>query len=64
MVDPQFLGPLKEGAIVEFDEEQVVDWAFLRGEELMGHYTTRVELSRMDAQRAADLRSMFGENPT
>jgi uncharacterized protein YegJ (DUF2314 family) len=65
MVDPKFLGDLREGAIVEFDEKQVIDWGFLRGEELMGHYTTRVELTRMtDTQRAEDLRSMLGENPT
>jgi hypothetical protein len=64
MVDPQFLGDLKEGAIIEFTEKDVVDWAFLRGEELIGHYTTRVSLPRMDPVQAEGLRSMFGENPT
>jgi uncharacterized protein YegJ (DUF2314 family) len=64
MVAPQYLGDLKEGAIVEFSEEQVVDWAFLRGEELIGHYTTRISLPRMDPEQAEALRSMFGENPT
>jgi uncharacterized protein YegJ (DUF2314 family) len=64
MVDPHYLGNLREGAIVEFQEDQVVDWAFLRGEELIGHYTTRVSLPRMDPQQAEGLRSMFGENPT
>jgi uncharacterized protein YegJ (DUF2314 family) len=64
MVDPLHLGDLREGAIVDFTEEQVVDWAFLRGEELIGHYTTRVSLPRMDPQQAEGLRSMFGENPT
>lgn len=63
MVDPLHLGELREGAIVEFREEQVVDWAFLRGEELIGHYTTRVSLPRMDPEQAEGLRSMFGENP-
>jgi uncharacterized protein YegJ (DUF2314 family) len=63
MVDPKYLGDLREGAIVDFKEEQVIDWAFLRGEELIGHYTTRVLLPRMDAEQAEGLRSMFGENP-
>jgi uncharacterized protein YegJ (DUF2314 family) len=64
MVDSQYLGGLREGAIVEFTEKQVVDWSFLRGEELIGHYTTRVSLPRMDPEQAEGLRSMFGENPT
>jgi uncharacterized protein YegJ (DUF2314 family) len=64
MVDPLYLGNLREGAIVDFTEDQVVDWAFLRGEELIGHYTTRVSLPRMDPEQAEGLRSMFGENPT
>jgi len=64
MVDPLYLGELREGAIVDFREDQVVDWAFLRGEELIGHYTTRVSLPRMDPEQAEGLRSMFGENPT
>lgn len=64
MVDSKYLGGLKEGAIIEFSENQVVDWAFLRGEELIGHYTTRVSLPRMDPEQAEGLRSIFGENPT
>jgi uncharacterized protein YegJ (DUF2314 family) len=64
MVDPAYLGNLREGAVVDFTEEQVVDWAFLRGEELIGHYTTRVSLPRMEPEQAEGLRSMFGENPT
>ena len=64
MVDPAYLGNLREGAIVDFKEDQVIDWAFLRGEELIGHYTTRVSLPRMDPEQAEGLRSMFGENPT
>jgi uncharacterized protein YegJ (DUF2314 family) len=63
MVDPKYLGELREGAIVHFQEKQVTDWAFLRGEELIGHYTTRVMLPRMDAEQAEGLKSMFGENP-
>jgi uncharacterized protein YegJ (DUF2314 family) len=63
MVDPKYLGELREGAIVNFEEGQIVDWAFLRGEELIGHYTTRVMLPRMDAEQAEGLRSIFGENP-
>src|SRR5436190_23939769 len=63
MVDPQFLGDLKRGAVIEFNDSQILDWAFLRGEELIGHYTTRVMLPRMPAEQAEGLKSMFGENP-
>ena len=63
MTDPAFLGELKRGALMTFEEKQVLDWAFLRGEELIGHYTTRVMLPRMPAEQAEGLKSMFGENP-
>jgi uncharacterized protein YegJ (DUF2314 family) len=64
MVDPAYLGDLREGSIVEFEESQIVDWTFLRGEEALGHYTTRVMLPRLPPDQAEGLRSMFGENPT
>jgi uncharacterized protein YegJ (DUF2314 family) len=64
MVDPKYLGELRGGAIMDFSEKQIVDWSFLRGEELIGHYTTRVMLPRMNPEQAEGLRSMFGENPT
>ncbi len=63
MVDPKYLGDVKEGAIVEFTDPMILDWAFLRGEELVGHYTTRVMLPRMPVEQAEGLKSMFGENP-
>ena len=63
MVDPKYLGSLREGAIMEFSDKQIVDWAFLQGEKLIGHYTTRVMLPRMPEDQAEGLRSMFGENP-
>jgi len=63
MVDPKYLGALREGAIMEFSDKQIVDWAFLHGEKLIGHYTTRVMLPRMPEDQAEGLRSMFGENP-
>lgn len=64
MVDPLHLGDLREGAIVSFDESQIVDWTFLRGEEAIGHYTTRVMLPRLPRDQAEGLRSMFADNPT
>ncbi len=64
MVDPKYLGELRGAAIMDFSEKQIVDWSFLRGEELIGHYTTRVMLPRMNPEQAEGLRSMFGENPT
>lgn len=63
MVDPVYLGDLREGAIVEFTDPQIVDWSFISNDKLIGGYTTRVMLPRMDPERAEGLRSMLGENP-
>jgi uncharacterized protein YegJ (DUF2314 family) len=63
MVDPKSLGDLKRGAVIEFTDKQILDWGFLRGEELIGHYTTRVMLPTMPVQQAEDLKSVLGENP-
>jgi uncharacterized protein YegJ (DUF2314 family) len=63
MVDPLYLGDLKRGALMNFEERQVLDWAFLRGEELLGHYTTRVMLLKMPVEQAEGLKSILGENP-
>ena len=62
-VQPQFLGDLKEHAIVEFQENQIVDWAFMSGDRLFGHYTTRMMLPRMDAVQAEWLRPLLSETP-
>ncbi len=62
-VQPRFLGELKKGAIVEFQNDQVVDWAFMRGDRLLGHYTTRVMLPRMDATQAEWLRPLLSDTP-
>ena len=63
MVDPLYLGDLREGAVVEFTEPQIVDWSFISNDKLIGGYTTRVMLPRMEPERAEGLRSMLGENP-
>ena len=60
---PRYLGDLKEGAIVEFQPGQIVDWAFMRGDKLLGHYTTRVMLPRMDSTQAEWLRPLLSETP-
>lgn len=62
-VAPLYLGDLKEHAIVEFQESQIVDWAFMSGDRLFGHYTTRVMLPRMDAVQAEWLRPLLSETP-
>ena len=62
-VQPRFLGELKKGAIVEFQNGQVVDWAFMRGDRLLGHYTTRVMLPRMDTTQAEWLRPLLSDTP-
>lgn len=62
-VDPKYLGDLRRGAIVEFSEKQIIDWAFWRGDKLLGHYTTRVMLPRLDQEQASGLRSVLTDNP-
>jgi uncharacterized protein YegJ (DUF2314 family) len=61
---PRYLGELREGSIVEFQEGQVVDWAFFEGERLLGHYTTRVLLPRLDTTQQEWLRAMLSSDPT
>jgi uncharacterized protein YegJ (DUF2314 family) len=41
----------------------VVDWAFMRGDRLLGHYTTRVMLPRMDTTQAEWLRPLLSDTP-
>ena len=62
-VQPRFLGDLKEHAIVDFQENQIVDWAFMSGDRLFGHYTTRVMLPQMDAVQAEWLRPLLSGTP-
>ena len=62
-VQPRFLGDLKEHAIIDFQENQIVDWAFMSGDRLFGHYTTRVMLPQMDALQAEWLRPLLSETP-
>ena len=61
---PLHLGDLRRDDRVDFAESQIVDWSFVQGRGLMGHYTTRVELPRMEPTRAANLRATLLENPT
>lgn len=60
---PRYLGTLGEGAIVEFQETQIVDWAFWRGDLLLGHYTTRVMLPRLDPLQQDFMRPLFEASP-
>ncbi len=62
-IAPRYLGPLEKGAIVEFQESQVVDWAFWRGDRLFGHYTTRVLLPRLDQLQQDFMRPLFEASP-
>lgn len=62
-VAPRYLGDLREGAIVEIQQNQIVDWAFMRGEELLGHYTTRVMMPRLDPQQAEWMRPLLSKTP-
>lgn len=60
---PRYLGDLTKGAIMEFQESQVVDWAFFQGDKLLGHYTTRVLMPRLDSMQADWMRSVLSDDP-
>lgn len=60
---PRFLGDVKKGAIVAFQNDQIVDWAFMRGDRLLGHYTTRVMLPRMDSTQSEWMRPLLSDTP-
>lgn len=62
-VAPRYLGGLEKGAIVEFQENQIVDWAFWRGDKLFGHYTTRILLPRLDQLQQDFMRPLFEDSP-
>lgn len=62
-IAPRYLGTLEKGAIVEFQENQIVDWAFWRGDKLFGHYTTRVLLPRLDQLQQDFMRPLFEASP-
>jgi uncharacterized protein YegJ (DUF2314 family) len=62
-VTPQFQPGLVRGDPVTFPETAILDWAFFRGEELIGHYTTRVLLQIMPPDEAEIMRALFGDNP-
>jgi len=61
---PRHLGDLQRGAIVNFQENQIVDWAFFSGDRLLGHYTTRVLLPQLDSTQQDWLRAMLSASPT
>jgi uncharacterized protein YegJ (DUF2314 family) len=60
---PHHLGDLRRDDRIEFTERQIIDWSFVQGRGLLGHYTTRVELPRMDLEQAGNLRAALLENP-
>jgi uncharacterized protein YegJ (DUF2314 family) len=61
---PSYLGDLRRGAIVDFQEGQVVDWAFFEGEKLLGHHTTRILLPRLESTQQEWLRAVLSTTPT
>ena len=56
-------GRIGEGEPVTFAARDVRDWSFVRGEQLVGHYTTRILLPKLPPEQAEALKSMFAENP-
>lgn len=62
-IKPRYLGALEEGAIVDIQESQITDWAFWRGDKLLGHYTTRILLPRLDQLQQDFMRPLFEASP-
>lgn len=56
--DPRF----KLGQRVEIRDADVIDWAYVRGTVMQGHYTTRVLLDHLDPAQAASVRAAMGWN--
>lgn len=56
--------PLNEafsyGQRVEIPESAIADWGFIRGRQMQGNYTTRVQLEQMSPQEARQVRAAFG----
>lgn len=48
------------GQRVEIPESAIVDWGFVRGRQMQGNYTTRVQLELMSPEEARQVRAAFG----
>ncbi|MFT3723790.1 MAG: DUF2314 domain-containing protein [Hyphomonadaceae bacterium] len=62
-IKPRYLGTLEKGAVVDIQENQITDWAFWRGDKLLGHYTTRILLPRLDQLQQDFMRPLFEASP-
>ena len=62
-VAPRHQPLLSRGDRVAVTEDAIVDWAFFRGDALIGHYTTRTMLHLLPPDEADILRALFGPNP-
>lgn len=61
--DPINLGDFKIGDGISFPASNVSDWQYVKNQKLYGHYTTRVLVSRLPPEQAAQYLLMLGENP-
>ena len=50
----------RQGQRVDIPEEAIIDWAFVRDGRAQGHHTTRVLLSRVPPEQAAQVRAALG----
>lgn len=61
---PNFMGDLNAGDVVEFQTDMVRDWSLITPDGMMwGNYTTRVMLPSLDAATAASLGQRLSKNP-
>jgi uncharacterized protein YegJ (DUF2314 family) len=48
------------GQAMRIREADVIDWQYLKGSRMQGHYTTRVLIDRMPPEDAAQVRAALG----
>jgi len=61
--DPVKVSGFKYGDEVTFTEADISDWQYIKDDQMYGHYTTRVLVSRLPAEQAVSYLILFGENP-
>jgi uncharacterized protein YegJ (DUF2314 family) len=56
-------GNLKIGDLVNFQDEQIIDWSYYEGEMRRGEFTTRVLIANMSSEEAEAYEGMLHSSP-
>jgi uncharacterized protein YegJ (DUF2314 family) len=59
--EPRLLRELRRGQRIEFQEDQITDWAYMRSEKVVGGYTMLPLLKYLPADEAARYRAMLAD---